>query len=98
MTTVKTNYRARRLAILRLLAETADYGASARLLADALADQALAASHDAIAADLAWLEEQQLVTLRVEGQATIAVATVRGLDIARGRAIHPGVARPDPGE
>lgn len=87
----------RRLAILRLLEATAGYGANARLIAEALADLGLAASRDAVNADLAWLDEQGLVTRRAgAADDVVATATVRGLDVAAGRAIVPGVARPDP--
>lgn len=90
---------ARRLALLQLLAQTPDLAASAELLYGALPDQGVAASHDQVASDLAWLSEQGLVGLRTIGDTdkVLARITARGIDAANGRAIVPGVARPGPG-
>jgi hypothetical protein len=56
----------------------------------------VAASADQVRGDLAWLEEQGLVAVRSVENLTLAKATVRGLDVATGRATVPGVARPLP--
>lgn len=85
-----------RLVILRLLAEDGDYSHNEFVLQDALALFGHNVSRDKIRTELAWLEEQGLVTLRdVEG-VKVAKLTARGADTAAGRAIVPGVKRPMP--
>ena len=48
-------------------------------------------------ADVAWLEEQGLVSREDLGGIIVVKITQRGLDVAEGRAIVPGVKRPGPG-
>jgi len=48
-------------------------------------------------ADLAWLAEQGLVTIEEVATVMIATVTRRGGDVAFGRAVVPGVRRPEPG-
>jgi Fe2+ or Zn2+ uptake regulation protein len=88
---------ARRLEILQLLGETPNYEAGHQLLHLALPDRGLNASGDQVRHDLAWLQEQELVTVAdLEGTA-LARITQRGLDVAAGRTSVPGVQRPGPG-
>jgi hypothetical protein len=87
----------RRLTVLRGLAAAVQYRANAFLLrrfADAVGH---VVSADTIAADLAWLAEQQLATTTTAEGVTVATLTARGLDVAEGRARVPGVAQPQPG-
>ncbi len=86
----------RRLVILRLLERTSGYSANESLLDLALEDFGHRSSGDQVRGDLAWLAEQQLVITEEIGGITIAIATRRGLDVARGKAIVPGVRRPAP--
>ena len=88
----------RRLAILRFLAEDADYSHNTSVLQSALAQIGHGVSRDVVEADAAWLDEQELATIdRVEGlPVTVLRITGRGLDVARGFAVHPGVDRPLP--
>jgi len=86
---------ARRLEILRLLAETPGYEAGAGLIVRALT---VPASADQVGADLSWLDEQDLVSLSDVSGVQLARITQRGLDAARGMSRVPGVARPLPGE
>jgi hypothetical protein len=86
----------RRLVILRLLERTPGYSANESLLDLALEDFGHRTSRDQVRADLAWLAEQQLIATEEIGGITIAIATRRGLDVARGKAIVPGVRRPAP--
>ena len=88
----------RRLAILRFLAEGADYSHNTSVLQSALAQIGHGVSRDVVEADAAWLDEQELATIdRVEGlPVTVLRITGRGLDVARGFAVHPGVDRPLP--
>jgi hypothetical protein len=84
----------RRLVILRLLAEMQAYRANSSVLTMALAQFGHACSRDQVKTELHWLAEQYLVTLEVVGPVLVATATERGMDVAAGRAIVPGVARP----
>ena len=86
----------RRLVILRLLERTPAYSASESLLHLALEDFGHRPSRDQVRADLAWLAEQELVIAEDFGGLMIATATPRGLDVAAGKAIVPGVRRPAP--
>ena len=88
----------RRLAILRFLAEDADYSHNTSVLQSALAQIGHGVPRDVVEAGAAWLDEQELATIdRVEDlPVTVLRITARGLDVARGLAIHPGVDRPLP--
>lgn len=88
--------QARRLAILELLSQAPGYEAGQSIIYQALPDYGLAASSDQIAGDLAWLGEQGLVGLADAGGLKIARITRRGLDVAVGCAVVPGVQRPGP--
>ncbi|HRP19391.1 MAG TPA: ArsR family transcriptional regulator [Alicycliphilus sp.] len=84
----------RRLVILRVLAELPAYRTNSFLLHTLLAKWGHEPSTDQVKGDLAWLREQQLVTVDdVEG-VYIATLTTRGADVAAGRAMVPGVKRP----
>lgn len=88
--------QARRLMILDLLANSPGYEAGQGIIYQALPDNGIAASIDQIAVDLAWLGEQGLVDLSEAGGFPLARITSRGLDVAAGRAVVPGVQRPVP--
>jgi len=88
----------RRLAILRALEEDPDYAHNEMVLRVALGTLGHSVSHDRLRADLAWLEEQQLVTIDGVADLQVARLTARGEDAALGRARVPGVRRPGPGE
>lgn len=99
MTTFSDRVRARRrLEILLLLRVSPQYGASERTLAMGVADRGVAASSDALAGDIAWLQEQGLVDASSSDSGSVVRATQRGLDVAAGLAEVPGVARPQPGD
>ena len=86
-----------RLRILQLLDQAEGYDLSDRIVSDALAGIGHRPSTDKLRAELAWLEEQGLVTTHTVGSIVVATATARGLDVAHGRARVPGVKRPGPG-
>lgn len=86
----------RRLAILRILEESAEYRSNLFLLQRMLAILGHPVSQDGINTDLAWLAEQGLLVLETVGGVGIPQLLARGLDVACGRAIVPGVARPMP--
>jgi len=88
----------RRLLILKALAAENDYSISDMVLRELLSQYGHTESSDTIRVDIAWLEEQGLVTLEKVGMATVATITERGLDVANGAARVPGVRRPRPGE
>ena len=88
----------RRLWILILLERTPSCSANENLIHAALPDYGHYVSQDTVRADFAWLEEQRLVAIEEIGGLMVARATARGLDVATGRAIVPGVKRPAPGE
>ncbi|MEX3614743.1 MAG: ArsR family transcriptional regulator [Burkholderia gladioli] len=84
----------RRLMILRVLAETAGYGANRALIQAFLESGGHAVSTDRLDADIAWLAEVDLVTLKDHA----VLLTQRGGDVATGRTSVPGVRRLRPGE
>lgn len=90
----------RRLVILRLLLEAVAYEANTSQLETSLAIFAVRQSRDQLHSELAWLEEQGLITCRrpAVGSVLVAKITTRGADVARGLAYVPGVKKPGPGE
>ena len=88
-----------RLTLLRVLAEAPGYAANSSILSLAVEQLGLAATRDQVRSELAWLDEQRLVTL-LAPSSTLVVATLteRGHDVARGLSITPGIARPSPGQ
>lgn len=87
----------RRLAVLRFLAEDVDYSLNTSVLQSALAHIGHGVSRDVVEADADWLKEQGLVTLeKLDLPITVLTLTVRGLDVSKGLATHPGVDRPQP--
>lgn len=87
----------RRLVILRYLSEDDDYSLNDSMLDKCLAGIGHGVSRDVLRSDLAWLAEQGLVTADEVGAILVATLTARGDDVAKGRAVVPGVARPRPG-
>lgn len=86
----------RRLVILRLLAQSEDYSANLYLLHMALPDFGYTSPEEAIRADLAWLEQSKLVTIRELAGIVIARLTNRGDDVQSGRLHVNGVKRSRP--
>jgi len=88
----------RRLVILRLLDQAPGYSANDSILCSALDGFGHRCSRDQVRTDLAWLAEQQLLTVEQVGAGKVHVATLtgRGGDVANGRANVPGVKRPSP--
>lgn len=83
-----------RLVILRLLSELPAYSANSSVLYSALSQYGHYPSRDAIKSELYWLQEQDLVSIDDIGTVLVATLTARGHDVAKGRAIVPGVKRP----
>ncbi|MDX1301204.1 ArsR family transcriptional regulator [Photobacterium sp.] len=87
-----------RLVILRLLSEVPGYDLNESILQDGLDRYGLDISRDALRAQLEWLQELSLVALEKLGTTYVATLTVRGGDIAVGRATVSGIKKPRPGE
>ena len=86
----------RRLVILRCLDEQPRRRMNSSLLTMLLARWAHDMPHDRVVTDLAWLAEQDLVTIETIGEISIATLTARGAEAAAGVAVVPGVRRPSP--
>lgn len=84
----------RRLVLLRILADLPAYKANSSVLSLALDSFGHTVSRDFVRGQLAWLEEQGLVSVDDMGPVLLATLTERGLDTARGAVVVPGVARP----
>lgn len=87
-----------RLVVLRLLTEAGAFALNESILQDSLIAYGLDISRDALLVQLAWLNEQGLITTDHIGKVTTATLTGRGQDVASGRATVPGVKRPRAGE
>jgi hypothetical protein len=87
----------RRLVILRGLESAVQYRANGYLLRRYCEALGHTVSADRLEADLAWLAEQGLAERSAEAGVTVVTLTVRGLDVATGRARVPGVQTPQPG-
>lgn len=87
----------RRLSILLVLSESPSYSANLFLVQTAVAQiYGHNTSLDQLRTDVAWLTEQGLLTAKTTGEVTVAALTQRGVDVAAGRAVQPGVKRPMP--
>ncbi len=83
-----------RLVILRSLREMQGFEANESIIDSCLEAYGHNISRDQVRTHLAWLEEQQLITLRNLSDYQIARLTGRGEDVATGQATVPGVKRP----
>ena len=86
-----------RLIILQALHEDVDYAQNEHVILRILQAVGHAISHAQLHTQLAWLEEQGLITLSDVSGMKVAKLTERGEDAALGRARVPGVRRPGPG-
>jgi hypothetical protein len=84
--------RHRRLAILQVLAASTGNKSNERVIRDSLGILGYAISSDLTRTELAWLEEQGLVTISTPDNLYVVVLSERGGDVARGVAKQPGVA------
>lgn len=90
--------RHRRLAILRFLADSPGYTSNESLITDVLNsdDIGIQSSRDQVRTEVQWLAEQGFATIGGSTDFMVAVATVAGVDVARGRAAHSDIQRPSP--
>lgn len=88
----------RRLAILRFLSEDNDYAINDSVMQKALEQLGHSVSRDVLRADFASLQELGLLSVDyvLDGKVHLAKITGRGLDVAAGRSVVPGVSRPRP--
>jgi len=86
-----------RLVILRALEQdTSGYSANESIIHAILGEFAHRVSRDRVRTQLAWLQEQGLLKVREVAGCQIATLTSRGIDVATGNIIVPGVKRPRP--
>ena len=87
----------RRLHILQQLESAAEYASNSETILDILRGAKLSTTRDQLVTELAWLKEQGFVAVDgLDGDFVGVTATVRGVEVARGQAFHPGVRRPGP--
>ncbi|WP_421173774.1 ArsR family transcriptional regulator [Aeromonas enteropelogenes] len=86
----------RRLVLLRSLVDMGGFEANESILEQCLGLYGHACGRDVVRTELAWLAEQDLVTVRDVSGCMVATLTGRGSDAARGVITVPGVKRPRP--
>lgn len=85
-----------RLTILDALGVAPAYRLHEYLLLERVRALGLGTTRDALRGQLEWLAEQGLIGREVIEDAFICTLTERGLDVAQGLAVVPGVSRPRP--
>ena len=88
-----------RRVVLDLLAQAAGYDLSVAMLQIGLAQFGHRPSADQIKTELHWLAEQRYLDLETRSDSIlVAKLTQRGADVAEGRAVVHGVAKPPIGD
>lgn len=87
----------RRLAILRHLEACHGYTSNASILQSVLAGVGIPSTRSQVVTEIAWLTENGFVTYEGGEDFVVVEATLAGVEIARGLAIHPEIQRPRPG-
>lgn len=90
------NAEHRRLLILQLLKQDPDYRIDSSLLGDLLKMRGQSVPSAVLRGDLAWLENQRLVSTEEIAGVTIAILRNDGAEVADGVMSYPGIARPRP--
>lgn len=83
-----------RLVMLRVLSETPAFRANSSVMANLLHQFGHSVTRDQVKTELRWLEEQGLLSLEEAGSVLVATLQERGQDVAEGRSIIDGIARP----
>ena len=86
-----------RAILLRFVSEDADYAMDTGLLKAALKSVGHGVPLRQVNEDAAWLEERGLAACEPLESALLVKITQRGLDVAAGDEIVPGIKRPGPG-
>ncbi|MGC3833967.1 ArsR family transcriptional regulator [Moritella viscosa] len=81
---------------MRILNETPSYSANESILDSSLDVYGHRVSRDVVLSEMHWLAEQGLISLSDAVDTAVAILTQRGIDVATGQALHPGVKRPRP--
>lgn len=82
-----------RRVVLELLEQDPDYSHNELIIKSALKSLGHSMSTDKLHTELAWLQEQGLITVERIGNLSVARLTARGQDVATGAASVPGIAR-----
>ena len=85
-----------RLTILQILSHDCDYSHNENVIQSALAHMGHKIGIDLLRTHCGWLNEQGLVDINEVVTTWVIKLTHRGLDVANGHAIQPGVARVRP--
>lgn len=83
-----------RLVLLRILLEMPGYRANSSVLANMLHQLGHSATRDQTKTELRWLAEQGLIALDEVASVLVCTLAERGQDVAEGRAVVDGVAKP----
>lgn len=83
-----------RLVMLRALAETPGYRANSSVICTLLDQFGHTVTRDLVKSELRWLEDQGLLSIEEAGSVLVATLAARGQDVAEGRAVVDGVAKP----
>lgn len=83
-----------RLVLLRILLEMPGYRANSSVLATMLHQLGHSATRDQVKTELRWLSEQGLLTIDEVASVLVCTLAERGQDVAEGRAVVDGVAKP----
>lgn len=86
----------RRLRILQLLSKSSGYKANESLIVSGLHFYGHDDSGDLVRTELAWLEEQGLISIENVAGLSICAINARGIDVSQGRAAVPGIRKPGP--
>jgi hypothetical protein len=87
-----------RRSILTALSAMVSFGANHSMVRDTCASFGVEMSGDTIKTQLYWLEEQGLVSVKLQGKYLIAELKARGQDVVDGLALVPGIKRASAGE
>lgn len=83
-----------RLVLLRILVEMPGYRANSSVLSTMLNQLGHAPTRDQVKTELRWLAEQGLITVDEVVSVLVCTLAERGQDVAEGRAVVDGVAKP----
>jgi hypothetical protein len=92
----KITQQDRRLVLLKLLTQDADYACNEYILREAIKPFGHKLSSDLLRSELNWLGEQGLLVVSDVSGVVVAKLTQRGKDVADGCVVVPGVKRPEP--
>jgi hypothetical protein len=83
-----------RLVLMRILLEMPGYRANSSVLSGMLHQLGHSATRDQVKTELRWLNEQGFLQLDEVASVLVCTLAERGQDVAEGRAVVDGVAKP----